>query len=817
MSSANGLEDAGLVVVTDDGLGVARRVRAALTASGRPVVIVRPADRSGTEDNAVRVDVADPVAVERFAAEARDRYPSRTSLLHLLPLQPCPPVETLDLASWRRRMALDVKSLFYLARAFGAEPSRPGSLAHGKLLVVTGSTAAGLLPSPAAPAGGAGAAGLARTLALEWPQVDVRILHLDPQEDAMVLADRALTEFNRVAPEREVGYVGERRVRPIVVPASLRHESPAQLSVEPEWVLLLTGGARGITAEVAVELAEQYAPTVVLLGRTPFPSADEPSETIGLAEPPALRAALIADAREKGLRPSPADVEATCRRLLAEREMRRTVAAIRETGAHVTYLQADVRDEDALGQALDTVYRRFGRLDGVVHAAGVVEDRLIQDKSADSFDRVFDTKVDAAHTLIRRLHADSLRFLVFFTSVAGIFGNGGQADYAAANEVLSQLARTLDDRWAARVVAMSWGPWAGTGMASGDLAEEFARKGIEPIPPATGRRLFDEELRWGGSDSEVVLGRGPWCQPQGSTGHALPMTVARTGTSALVTHSISAGRDSYLADHRLDGRPVLPLAMAAEVVAEAAQLSRPGLDVVELRRFVLLQGVAADRDGVDLEVEISPGAEGDDNIDAQLRQRGSSQAAYRGQVVLRQGCGDGPGWAGDGFARGDPLPGGDPVPGRGESMSAEDVYRLLFHGPTLRCIEEVRDLGATGCVARVRASDPARWSSRAVGGSWLLDPALLDAGPQLVIVWSRLLHGTTALPTRLQLVRRLRRPVPGQVLTCRLDVRPDSDDCLVVADVEFASADGHRVLTVEGLEAVATPELNRLAAKAGVP
>ena len=807
MSPAHCQENAGLVVITDEGLGVARCMQAALTANGRPVVIVQPAGSSGAETDAVGVDLADPLAVERFAAEVRGRYPAGISLVHLLPLQPCPPIETLDHASWRRRMTLDVKSLFHLARAFGAE--RPESLAHGTLLVVTGLATGGLLPSAGACAGGAGAAGLARTLGLEWPQVDVRVLHLDPLREASLLAERVLAEFGRIPAEREVAYVGERRVRPTVVPAPLRTGSRAQLTVKPEWVILFTGGARGITAQVAIELARRYSPTLVLLGRTPYPSADEEPATIGLVDPPALRAAIVADAKAKGSRPSPAEVEAACRRLLAEREMRRTFAELREAGARVTYVRADVRDNADFGRALDTVYARFGRLDGVVHAAGVIEDRLVQDKSADSFDRVFDTKVDAAYTLLHRLRLDSLRFLVFFTSVAGKFGNRGQGDYAAANEVLTQLARTLDDCWTARVVAMSWGPWADGGMVSGGLAEEFARKGIELIPPATGRRLFDEELRWGHPHSEVVLGGGPWCGRRNTRCNALLMKVTPTETGALVTHRIDVDRDGYLADHRLDGRPVLPLAMAAEVVAEAAQLTRPGLDVVELRRFVLLHGVVADRGRVDLEVEVRPRPGDDDRVDAELRRQGSAHAAYRGQVILREGLSDDRTPVRKDFsdiAR----------PGQGQTMSAADVYRLLFHGPTLHCIQEVRGLGPAGCVARVRTSEPVQLSGSAVGRYWVLDPALLDAGPQLIIVWSRLMHGTTALPTRVKMVRRLGYPMPGQLLICRLDVHPDSNDSLIVADVAFALPDGQQVLTVRGLEAVATPELNRLTATAGV-
>ena len=71
------------------------------------------------------------------------------------------------------------------------------------------------------------------------------------------------------------------------------------------------------------------------------------------------------------------------------------------------------------------------------------------------------TKAGAALTLAEHLRPDGLRFLVLFSSVSGRFGNRGQADYAAASEVLGKLAHELDSRWPARVVSIDWGPWAG--------------------------------------------------------------------------------------------------------------------------------------------------------------------------------------------------------------------------------------------------------------------------------------------------------------------------------------------------------------------
>jgi hypothetical protein len=89
--------------------------------------------------------------------------------------------------------------------------------------------------------------------------------------------------------------------------------------------------------------------------------------------------------------------------------------------------------------------------------------------------------------------------------VAGCFGNRGQADYAAANEVLNKMAVYLDGRWPGRVVAINWGPWAKLGMVSPELEREFARRGVAVIAPEEGRRRFAEELRYGRKGDAVVV------------------------------------------------------------------------------------------------------------------------------------------------------------------------------------------------------------------------------------------------------------------------------------------------------------------------
>jgi NAD(P)-dependent dehydrogenase (short-subunit alcohol dehydrogenase family) len=137
----------------------------------------------------------------------------------------------------------------------------------------------------------------------------------------------------------------------------------------------------------------------------------------------------------------------------------------------------------------------------------------MSDKGVESFERVFRTKVDGARHLVSSLRSD-LGFLVLFASVAGVFGNRGQADYAAANDALDSLARTWAGRFRGRVLAVDWGPWAGAGMVSAELEREYARRGVGLIGVDDGVACLLRELAWGPRDvSQVVYMRDAIARP----------------------------------------------------------------------------------------------------------------------------------------------------------------------------------------------------------------------------------------------------------------------------------------------------------------
>ncbi|MDQ1393851.1 MAG: hypothetical protein QOF30_2828, partial [Acidimicrobiaceae bacterium] len=365
---------------------------------------------------------------------------------------------------------------------------------------------------------GLGLGGLVRTMRAEYPDLVSQVVDVDPKQRAGSVASALLAELTADQPPVMVGYARGLRWTRRVTPVELRptprtpeldiEAASAALDLGPDSVVLLTGGARGITSKVAIELARATGCHIELIGRTQAPTGDEDAITASALDAPSIRRALIASGSR-----IPGQVEVATARLLATREIRAGLAQLAETAASARYHVADVRNGEAVQSIVADIYARHGRLDGVIHGAGVLEDKRMSDKGMESFERVFRTKVDGARHLVSSLRSD-LGFLVLFASVAGVFGNRGQADYAAANDALDSLARTWAGRFRGRVLAVDWGPWAGAGMVSAELEREYARRGVGLIGVDDGVACLLRELAWGPRDvSQVVYMRDAIARP----------------------------------------------------------------------------------------------------------------------------------------------------------------------------------------------------------------------------------------------------------------------------------------------------------------
>ena len=512
-------------VITDDETGVAERLAALLIRQGEKAVLLRhtdvPISDALSSNDALATDLTEPDQVAAALEAVRRRHGSIGAILHLIPLRADLQRETDDLTNWQKSARMAVRSLYLLARAGLGDLEDNGKPGGATILAVTarGGTFGLETSLPPSAAIQFAVADFVKTLAVECSDVVCRVIDVDATEPAAILNQKLFDEFTSLDNTLQVGRPGDRRLTPafetIIQPATSR-QNPATSrqnkdAIGRDWVVVLTGGARGITAQVSRTIAAHGQATLILAGASSLPPKTEPAETAGINDPLRLKPVLLARMREADPAVRAVDVEAACHRLLRDREIRGTIRDLKEAGCSVDYYALDVRDPAALSNFVNGVYQRHGRLDVFIHGAGVIEDRLVRDKTPDSFDRVFHTKSDSAYLLTQLLRPESLRRLIFMSSISAAVGNRGQADYAAANGILNGLAVCAPLRWKNKIVAMNWGPWDQGGMVTDEIRRQFLSRGVHLIPPRDGAEaLLHEILREDQTEPMPIFGNGPW-------------------------------------------------------------------------------------------------------------------------------------------------------------------------------------------------------------------------------------------------------------------------------------------------------------------
>ncbi len=381
-----------------------------------------------------------------------------------------------------------------MIRAAGPALQRSGQRGGASLLTVSrldGSFGLGGIGRPINPESGA-LAGLAKTAGQEWPEVHCKAVDLDAIVESPELAAAWIVDELITSGPSEVGLSPRGRIsvelEPARKPDDRRGRSPRLGRGD---LVVITGGARGITAEVAVALAGAFQPRLLLLGRSPEPVAEDESLAHFHNESELKRALLS----RSGRLASPGAIGEQVRQIMAAREVRHTLARITEAGSPVIYRSVDVRDEGEVRRTLAWAREQFGPVRGLIHGAGVLADRKITDQTDAQFDLVYDTKVEGLHHVFEAIDPESLDLLVLFSSSTARFGRTGQVAYAAANEYLNKWAQRAAVRMPhCRVVSFNWGPWAG-GMVTDALRPMFEKEGLGLIPADAGAGLVIDEIR----------------------------------------------------------------------------------------------------------------------------------------------------------------------------------------------------------------------------------------------------------------------------------------------------------------------------------
>ncbi len=411
----SGLSPKGVVVLTEDEGEISLSLEEKLQAQGWETARIRFLyDGSGKVEGGYAVHHCSPEELSSILESIRQSKGPIVGLIHLLPLKKGRCYQDYDISGWQKRLLNEVMGLFLLGKFL--EKDFQAVLPAGKPFVVAATAMGGSFASDVNLStaeffpGQGGIPGFLKTLQEEYPNFLIKSIDLCLDEPAGQLTNQILAEIAADDDVIEVGYKDGKRYGLELVRTNLETRKNS-LNLDSSMVILITGGARGITAEVALDLAQRYQPTLILAGLSPPPPEREAEEFSGLSQPQELKTALIAAMQGQKRSVKLTEVEAAYRQLLKEREIRNNLAAMEATGAAVSYVQVDVRNPRAFSNLIEEIYETYGRLDGVIHGAGIIADKLIKDKSLETFKRVLGTKTESAFILSRSLRPETLKSL----------------------------------------------------------------------------------------------------------------------------------------------------------------------------------------------------------------------------------------------------------------------------------------------------------------------------------------------------------------------------------------------------------------------
>jgi acyl transferase domain-containing protein/NAD(P)-dependent dehydrogenase (short-subunit alcohol dehydrogenase family)/acyl carrier protein len=517
----------------------------------------------------------------------------------------------LDSAAWHETLRVRVKSLYTTMRALHEHVAGVGTffMSSTRLGGHHGYDDAGAV----APLGGA-VTGFAKAYKRERMECLVKAVDFELNRSATDVAEVLINETLRDPGAVEIGYTGAQRWTIGLNEQAATDGEPGMI-LDGNTVFVITGAAGSIVSAITADLAAASGGTFYLLDLVPRPDPTNPDLTRFVSDKENLKRDLFARIQTRGERATPALVEKELASLERAHAAQAAIDAVVAAGGTPHYFSVNLADADAVARVIDQVRQRHGRIDVLLHAAGIERSHFLPDKDPREFDLVFDVKADGFFNLLHAIGDMPLGATVAFSSIAGRFGNAGQTDYSAANDLLCKITSNFrTTRPATRGIVIDWTAWGGTGMATrGSIPKMMELAGIDMLAPEAGIPLIRRELTAGSTRGEIVIGQrlGVLLNESDVTGgldtsvtEAAMKTLRANGqpagpmTGRIVSLGLSDGYtfettldphdQPFLHDHQIDGTPVLPGVMGIEAFADAALCLLPGWHVEAIENINFL-------------------------------------------------------------------------------------------------------------------------------------------------------------------------------------------------------------------------------------
>ncbi len=612
-------------------------------------------------------------------------------------------VSAMSLAQWREATRVRAKLLFSVMQALYDQVGPAGTflVSATRLGGLHGYDDAGA----ADPLGGA-VTGFTKAFKREKPDATVKVVDFEPSRKTSALADLLIDETLRDPGVVEVGYKDAQRWTIGLKEQAAAAGEPA-VKLDEETVFLVTGAAGSIVSAITADLAAASGGIFYLLDLTPEPDARNSDLARLNTDRESLKRDIFERLKLRGERATPAMVDRELASLERSKAALTAIQSVRNAGGTAYYYSLDLLDPASVARVVKEISERHGRIDVLLHAAGVEISHMLPDKKPGEFDLVFDVKSDGWFNLMSGIGGMPVGAAVVFSSVAGRFGNSGQTDYSSANDLLCKcISNFRSSRPSTRGIAIDWTAWSGIGMAArGSIPAIMKQAGIDMLPPEAGIPVIRRELI-AGTSGELVIGRKLGIlvkefDPQGGldtsaggpldpllrnrgimTGEVLGMGVYGGLT---VESSFDPAKQPFLYDHQISMTPVLPGVMGIEAMAEAAKFLFPERsigaieDINFLTPFKFYRGqprsltvhafFRADKEDIVAECRLL----GARTLHGQAEPEITTHFTARVRLTT-----------GNAQAEKDSR---KPLPEKAEKVGADQIYRVFFHGPAYQVID----------------------------------------------------------------------------------------------------------------------------------
>ena len=668
-----------------------------------------------------------------------------------------------------------------------------------------------------------GLAGLVKTIAHEWDNVFCRIVDIPSKYAANKVAKIVVGELNdkKILPV-EVGFNEQGRLS-LVAKSTDSYQLPSDNKLDKNNVFLVSGGAKGVTAHCVIEIAKQHQCKFILLGRSSY-QAKEDDWSLSHATEVELKKAAMQHLLNTGEKPSPKLIKQLIGPVLANREITQTLQSIAAFGGIAEYVSADVCDQENLKAMIQPICDLWGPITGVIHGAGVLADKFIEQKTLAEFEQVYNTKIQGLDALLACCELSTLQHLVLFSSAAGFYGNPGQSDYAIANEILNKVAYRFKALYpAAQVLSFNWGPWDG-GMVTAELKRMFDQRGVYIIPIQSGVKLLASELAANSNRCvQIVVGTDMSGNRDGLNTHdttanydsSTKMWASEVGNQSLmgvskaVTKTFNPDNSLLIADHKIDGQQVLPTVCAMAWMRSTCEDQYPDFSYQSIEHFKLLKGIIFDgKQATQYLINTTVIGESDSSIAIEVvvsSESKSSKPFYHYRAILN-------------LYKPNHKPNAQQIMYQGilpqrvskQSAQANALYSdgSLFHGESLQGIKHVHQLDESGLLIEC-VIEPATLAAQ--GEFLLADNNVLanDLVYQALLVWTSKVMGAGSLPTSTEQWQLFRDVKVGEDFFIKLTITKQSGQS-VLGDLLLIDQNNRVISKITAAEVTCSASLREL-------